>query len=234
MSELIVEHVAKHYPVRGQPLLVLRDISLVLARRQNVAILGPSGSGKSTLLSILGALEPPTGGRVVLDGQDPYTLAEPELALFRSRKVGFVFQDHHLLPQCSVLENVLVPTITMGRTLPQAVERARMLLDRVGLSDRLDHRPAELSGGERQRAALARALILEPLLLLADEPTGNLDRNSAARVGDLLLELQRHEQTMLVVATHSTRLAELMERRLELDDGTLKKMTNDEIEMTKQ
>ena len=222
---MLVEHVSKQYPTRGEPLVVLRDVSLELARGQNVAILGPSGSGKSTLLSILGGLEPPSGGRVVLDGQDPATLAEPELAAFRRRKVGFVFQDHHLLPQCSVLENVLVPTVAAGRTPPAALQRARMLLDRVGLGGRLDYRPAELSGGERQRTALARALIHSPLLLLADEPTGNLDRTTAAGVGELLLELQRQEQTMLIVVTHSPRLAGMMERRLELDDGTLKEMT---------
>jgi lipoprotein-releasing system ATP-binding protein len=234
MSDLSVDHVAKHYPTRNGPLVVLRDITLKLTCGQNVAIVGASGTGKSTLLSILGALESPTGGRVVLDGQDPATLAVPELARFRSRKIGFVFQDHHLLPQCSVLENVLVPTVAVGRTATQAVERAKMLLERVGLADRLDHRPAELSGGERERTALARALILEPLLLLADEPTGNLDRISATRVGELLLGLQRQEQTMLIVATHSPRLADMMEQRLELDDGTLKQTTNDEIEMTKQ
>ncbi len=188
-----------------------------------MAILGPSGSGKSTLLSIVGGLEPPSGGRVVLDGQDPATLAEPELAAFRRQKVGFVFQDHHLLPQCSVLENVLVPTAAAGRTPAAALQRARMLLERVGLADRLDYRPAELSGGERQRTALARALIHSPLLVLADEPTGNLDRTTAAGVGELLLELQRQEQTMLIVVTHSPRLAGMMERRLELDDGVLKR-----------
>jgi lipoprotein-releasing system ATP-binding protein len=224
MSLLHIEHVAKQYPTRGEPLVVLRDVSLELNRGQNVAILGPSGSGKSTLLSIVGALEPPSGGRVVLDDQDPATLAEPALAAFRNRKIGFVFQDHHLLPQCSVLENVLTPTVAGGRTSPEQIERARMLLDRVGLGDRTAYRPAELSGGERQRAALARAMICTPLLLLADEPTGNLDRTTAARVGELLLELQRHEQTMLIVVTHSERLAGLMERRLELDDGMLKEM----------
>jgi lipoprotein-releasing system ATP-binding protein len=200
----------------------LREVTLELDRGQNVAILGPSGSGKSTLLSIVGALEPSSGGRVVLDGQDPATLAEPALAAFRNRKIGFVFQDHHLLPQCSVLENVLTPTVAAGRTSREDVARARMLLDRVGLTDRLDHRPAELSGGEKQRAAIARALICTPLLLLADEPTGNLDRTSAAQVGELLLELQRQEQTMLIVVTHSPRLAEIMDRRLELDDGRLR------------
>jgi len=224
MSLLRIEHISKQYPTRGEPLAVLRDVSLELNRGENVAILGPSGSGKSTLLSIVGALEPPSGGRVVLDGQDPATLAEPALAAFRNRRIGFVFQDHHLLPQCSVLENVLTPTVAAGRTSPEQVERARMLLDRVGLGDRLDHRPAELSGGERQRTALARAMICTPLLVLADEPTGNLDRTTAARVGELLLELQRQEQTMLIVVTHSERLAGLMERRLELDDGILKEM----------
>jgi len=222
MPQLLVEHVAKQYPTRGKPLVVLRDVSLTLKAGENVAILGPSGSGKSTLLSIIGALELPSGGRVVLDGQDPATLAEPELAALRNRRIGFVFQDHHLLPQCSVLENVLVPTTAIGRTPPEAVERARMLLERVGLSGRLDHRPAELSGGERQRTALARALINSPLLLLADEPTGDLDRTTAARVGELLLELQQQEQTMLIVVTHSPRLAAMMSRRLELDEGVLK------------
>lgn len=203
-------------------MIVLRDVSLELKRGENVAVLGPSGSGKSTLLSIIGALEPPSSGRVVLDGRDPAILAEPELAALRNRQIGFVFQDHHLLPQCSVLENVLVPTVAAGPTSPEAVERARMLLDRVGLSDRLEHRPAELSGGERQRVALARALINAPLLLLADEPTGNLDRTTAARVGELMLELQQQEQTMLIVATHSPRLAATMGRRFELDEGLLK------------
>ena len=187
MSLLRIEHVSKQYPTRSEPLVVLRDVSLQLNRGQNVAILGPSGSGKSTLLSIVGGLEPPSGGRVLLNEQDPATLPEPALAAFRNRKIGFVFQDHHLLPQCSVLENVLTPTVAAGRTSPQHIERARMLLDRVGLGERLDHRPAELSGGERQRAALARAMICTPLLVLADEPTGNLDRSTAARVGELLL-----------------------------------------------
>ena len=228
MSLLRIEHVAKQYPTRSEPLVVLRDVSLELNRGQNVAILGPSGSGKSTLLSIVGGLEPPSNGRVLLDDQDPATLGEPALAAFRNRKIGFVFQDHHLLPQCSVLENVLTPTVAAGRTTPAHVERARMLLNRVGLADRLDYRPAELSGGERQRAALARAMICTPLLVLADEPTGNLDRTTAARVGELLLELQRQEQTMLIVVTHSERLAGLMGRRLELDDGTIKEMTKSE------
>jgi lipoprotein-releasing system ATP-binding protein len=221
MTQLVVEHVSKQYPTRGEPLVVLRDVSLALKCGQNAAILGPSGSGKSTLLSILGALEPPSSGRVVLDGQDPAKLAEPALAALRNGKIGFVFQDHHLLPQCSALENVLVPTVASGRTSPEAIQRARRLLDRVGLSDRLAHRPAELSGGERQRVALARALINAPLLVLADEPTGDLDRANAERVGRLLLELQQQEQTMLIVVTHSRRLADMMGQQWELDEGML-------------
>jgi lipoprotein-releasing system ATP-binding protein len=220
MTHLSVEHVAKQYPARGEPLVVLRDVSLELQRGENVAILGPSGSGKSTLLSIIGGLESPSSGRVVLDGQDPATLDEPALAALRNRRIGFVFQDHHLLPQCSVLENVLVPTVAAGPIRVETMDRARLLLERVGLSERLDHRPAELSGGERQRTALARALINSPLLLLADEPTGDLDRTNAVRVGELLLELQQQEQTMLIVVTHSPRLAGMMGRQLELDDGT--------------
>jgi len=219
MSELLVENITKQFPTRGEPLEVLCGVSLKLGGGENLAIVGPSGSGKSTLLSIIGTLDTPTTGRVVLDGQDPASLDEPLLAAFRNRQIGFVFQDHHLLPQCSVLENVLIPTVAGGPTMFDTIERARRLLDRVGLNDRLDHRPAELSGGERQRVALARALINEPTLLLADEPTGNLDRTTAALVGELLLELQ--EQMMLIVVTHSQRLAALMSRQLELDEGKL-------------
>jgi lipoprotein-releasing system ATP-binding protein len=222
MPTLIVDNVAKHYPTRGEPLEVLRGVSLELDAGRNAAIIGPSGSGKSTLLSIIGSLEKPTAGRVVLDGQDPAGLAEPALAEFRNRRIGFVFQDHYLLPQCSVLENVLVPTVAGGKTTAEAMDRARALVDRVGLTDRLEHRPAELSGGERQRVAIARALINRPTLLLADEPTGNLDRTSAERIGRLLLDLQRQERMMLIVVTHSERLAALMSRRFELDEGKLK------------
>ena len=221
MPELLVENVSKQFPTRAEPLEVLRGVSLELDAGRNVAVIGPSGSGKSTLLNVLGALEPPTSGRVVLAGQDPAQLNEPQLAAFRNRKIGFVFQDHHLLPQCSVLENVLLPTVAAGRTEPAAVDRAQMLIDRVGLADRVDHRPAELSGGQRQRVALARALILEPLLILADEPTGNLDRSTAERIAQLLFDLQQDEGTMLIVVTHSPLLAQLMERQLELDEGRL-------------
>jgi lipoprotein-releasing system ATP-binding protein len=207
-------------------LSILEGISFSLSAGQSLCVVGPSGSGKSTLLNVLGALEPPSAGTVTLYGRNPYALPEAELAAFRNREVGFVFQDHHLLAQCSVLENVLVPTlVARGDEVrgSQALEqRARELLGRVGLAERLDHRPAELSGGERQRAALARALILGPRLLLCDEPTGNLDAASATAVADLLLELHQSEQAILVLVTHSTELASrfsdrrrLARRRLE-------------------
>ena len=222
MTKLLVEDVVKEFPTRAQPLVVLQGISLELERGENVAVAGPSGSGKSTLLNVVGTLDFPTSGRVLLDGEDLGQLDERRLADFRARKIGFVFQDHHLLPQCSVLENVLVPTLALGPTSSEAHDRAIELLDRVGLKDRLEHRPAELSGGERQRVALARALINRPLLLLADEPTGNLDRTTAERVGRLLLDLQQQEQMMLIVVTHSILLAQCMSRILELDEGRLK------------
>jgi lipoprotein-releasing system ATP-binding protein len=221
MPKLVAENVTKQYLTRGEPLVVLGGVSLAMDAGQTAAILGPSGSGKSTLLSILGTLEPPSGGRVLLDGVEPFRLGERALAAFRNRRIGFVFQDHYLLPQCSVLENVLVPAVAGGPLRPETLDRARMLLERVGLDGRLDHRPAELSGGERQRAALARALLLAPDLLLADEPTGNLDRFTAERVGRLLLDLQEQEPRMVIVVTHSPRLAALMQRQFELDQGKL-------------
>ncbi|MGE0608472.1 MAG: ABC transporter ATP-binding protein [Pirellulales bacterium] len=222
MPDLLVQDVSKQFATRAEPLTVLRGVSLQLSDGQSLAITGPSGCGKSTLLHIIGTLDRPTTGSVQLHGEDPFALDEPKLAAFRNRRIGFVFQDHHLLPQCSVLENVLVPTIAAGAAGGQHLERAKMLLDRVGLGARSDHRPAELSGGERQRAAIARALILKPGLLLADEPTGNLDRTTAATIADLLLELQRQEQTMMVVVTHSQELAARLDQRQELDQGTLK------------
>ena len=221
MADLVVRELTKEFPTRGEPLVVLQGVSLELSLGDNLAVTGPSGCGKSTLLHILGTLDTPTSGSVEFNGQDPFTLAEPELARFRHEQIGFVFQDHHLLPQCSVLENVLIPTIAEGRTSDAQMERAQMLLERVGLAERLEHRPAELSGGERQRAAIARALIAQPKLLLADEPTGNLDRTTASAVSELLLELQQQEQLMMVVVTHSTALAERMARRVELDAGKL-------------
>jgi lipoprotein-releasing system ATP-binding protein len=221
MPDLVVDRVSKEFPTRGEPLVVLREASLDLSAGQNAAIVGPSGSGKSTLLAIIGTLDFPTGGTVRLAGQDPFALPEARLARFRNRNIGFVFQDHCLLPQLSVLENVLVPALAEGSPTAETVVRARELLQRVGLAERLDHRPAELSGGEKQRAGVARALLLRPALVLADEPTGNLDRKNAAAVGALLIEMQRQEGTMLLVVTHSTELAAQLERRYELDDGRL-------------
>jgi lipoprotein-releasing system ATP-binding protein len=219
---LVVNDLARSFPTRGGELVVLRGVNLTMQPGDGLAILGPSGSGKSTLLHLLGTLDRPTSGSVRLDDQDPFSLAEKELAAFRNRRVGFVFQDHHLLPQCTVLENVLVPTLAGGGDNRFGLrERAHRLLDRVGLTQRLDHRPAELSGGERQRVAIARALILKPKLLLADEPTGNLDRKSAQTVAQLLLDMHRQEQTILIVVTHSIELARLLPKQLEMNDGTL-------------
>jgi lipoprotein-releasing system ATP-binding protein len=219
---LVATDLRKDYPTRSGPLPVLAGVSLTLDRGDALAVTGPSGSGKSTLLHVLGTLDPPTAGTVALDGVNPFTLGDKDLAAFRNAKVGFVFQDHHLLPQCSVLENVLVPTLVSANGDRATFEAyAKELIDRVGLGGRLDHRPAELSGGERQRAAVARALIHKPTLLLADEPTGNLDRKTAAAVGELLLELHRQENTILVVVTHSQELAGMLPKRMEMADGRL-------------
>ena len=219
--QLVVEDLSKQFPTPGDPLRVLRGVSLTLAAGENAAILGPSGSGKSTLLSILGTLDVPTSGRVELAGQDPFALGDADLASFRANNIGFVFQEHHLLPQCTVLENVALPLLADGVADQAGLDRARQLLERVGLADRLDHRPGQLSGGERQRTAVARALVRQPRLVLADEPTGNLDRRSADRVGELLIELGRERDTILIVVTHSQRLAERLDRRFELIDGKL-------------
>jgi len=219
---LAVENLRKDYPTRSGPLPVLAGVTLALNRGDAIAVTGPSGSGKSTLLHILGALDRPTTGTVKLDGTDPFALNDRELAAFRNRRIGFVFQDHHLLPQCSVLENVLIPTLVNRESRPADAEAyARQLLESVGLANRLDHRPAELSGGERQRVAVARALIQKPTLLLADEPTGNLDRKNAHGVGELLLDLHRREHTILIVVTHSAELAKLLPVRYQMADGTL-------------
>jgi lipoprotein-releasing system ATP-binding protein len=217
---LAVAGLSKSYPTPSGPLDVLTDVAFQLSAREALAILGPSGSGKSTLLFILGALEPPTAGKVTLDGTDPHALSERDQAEFRNRKVGFIFQDHHLLPQLTLLENVLVPTLLRRDIAPaEHVARARKLIARVGLESRIDHLPAELSGGERQRAAIARALAGRPAMVLADEPTGNLDRENARQVGDLLLELQREEGSILILATHSLDLAARLPRRAEIVGG---------------
>jgi lipoprotein-releasing system ATP-binding protein len=221
---LIAKDISKSYPTPRGALSILNGISLSLNRGDAIAITGPSGSGKSTLLYILGALEPPSSGSITLDGSNPYELGERELASFRNRHIGFVFQDHSLLPQCSVLENVLAPTLAAPARDGGASgdeQRARDLLAQVGLGDRLDHRPGELSGGEKQRAALARALILDPTLILCDEPTGNLDRSSADTVAALLLDLHATRKTILITVTHSSALAERFATIYEMDAGKL-------------
>jgi ABC-type lipoprotein export system ATPase subunit len=212
--------VSRSYPSGEGQVEVLKHISLKVKSGESLAIVGPSGSGKSTLLNILGTLDRPTSGRVLLDGQDVLGLDDKALSAVRNSKIGFVFQLHHLLPQCTIMENVLVPALVAGTT--GAVEgRARKLLDRIGLSHRLSHRPGQLSGGECQRVAVVRALINRPRLILADEPTGSLDRASTGNLADLLIELNREEQVTLVVVTHSRDLADRMDRRLELRDGSL-------------
>jgi lipoprotein-releasing system ATP-binding protein len=217
---LEARNLGKTYPSPAGPLQVLADVSLALGRAESAVVMGPSGSGKSSLLYILGGLEAPTSGTVRVAGQNPYELTPDALAAFRNRQVGFVFQDHCLLPQCTVLENVLVPTL-VGDPDASAAEGARTLLDQVGLGSRLDHRPAALSGGEKQRVAIARALIRQPQVVLCDEPTGNLDADSAERVSELLLTLHRQQQTVLLVVTHSEALAQRFERRWRIERGRL-------------
>jgi lipoprotein-releasing system ATP-binding protein len=217
---LQVSHLSKQYPSARGPLQVLSDVSFVLEQGDAAAIMGPSGSGKSSLLYILATLEPPTNGSVLLDGLNPFQLDADRLAAFRNRSVGLVFQDHCLLPQCTLLENVLLPTL-VDRSAKDAERRARELVEQVGLTERIGHRPGELSGGERQRAAIARALIGQPRLLLCDEPTGNLDRASADRVASLLLDMHRRHNTITIVVTHSAELAARFPINLELVDGRL-------------
>ena len=220
---LEVRQLSKQYPTALGPLQILSDIDLSLAPGDAASIIGPSGSGKSTLLYILGALEPPTAGTVTLNGRNPFVLKEAELAAFRNKQVGFVFQDHCLLPQCTVTENVMIPTLVAdGRD--QYMERAKTLLDQVGLGARVNHRPGELSGGEKQRVALARALIRQPVLLLCDEPTGNLDSVSAGVVTELLLDLHARQHTILIVVTHNLELAAKFPLRFELNGGRIERV----------
>ncbi len=220
-GDLAIAGLTKEFVSEAGRLSILNGVDLALRRGEALAVTGPSGSGKSTLLHILGALDRPTAGSVRLLGDDPFARSDAQLAGFRNAKIGFIFQDHHLLPQCDVLENVLIPALAgKGAGVPET-QRAMQLLERVGLKQRIAHRPAQLSGGERQRVAVCRALINEPVLLLADEPTGNLDRANAEAVGDLLLELNRGHQTLLVCVTHSSELAARFPRRAELVDGRL-------------
>lgn len=205
------------------PLFILQDLDLRIERGESVAIVGPSGSGKSTLLNILGTLDRPTSGQVILGGRELGQLDEAALAGIRNQEIGFIFQDHHLLPHCTVMENVLVPTLAAPRSArrQEAGARALRLLERVGLSGRLHHLPSQLSGGERQRVAVVRSLINQPPLVLADEPTGALDTVSAQALGQLLVELNREERITLVLVTHSQELAARMGRKLELRGGKL-------------
>jgi lipoprotein-releasing system ATP-binding protein len=213
-------HLSKTYATAAGELAVLRDVSFRLSPGDSACVMGPSGSGKSTLLYILGGLEPPSSGTVTVNGVNPYSLKPDGLAAFRNKDIGFVLQDHCLLPQCTVLENVLVPTL-VGAADASAPERARALLGDVGLGERLHHRPAELSGGEKQRAAIARALIRTPQLLLCDEPTGNLDADTAASVADLLVSIHARQHAILIVVTHSDALGSRFTRRWSMRRGAL-------------
>jgi len=220
---LQLENISREFPSaeNGEPLRVLRGLSLEIDHGESIAIVGPSGCGKSTLLNIIGTLDQPTTGKVTLDGQDLNTLDDNALAALRNRKIGFIFQSHHLLPQCTVMENVLVPTLAHGQATATDEERGQRLLERVDLGERLAHRPGQLSGGERQRVAVVRALINQPKLLLADEPTGALDQTTADKLGQLLVELNQEENVTLITVTHSADLANRMARTLELLDGQL-------------
>jgi lipoprotein-releasing system ATP-binding protein len=219
--QIAVESISKSYPTAGKPLEVLSDVSLQLSGGDSLAVVGPSGSGKSTLLQILGTLDRPDCGSVTIDGEDPFALSEQQLATFRNQKIGFIFQDHHLLPQLSVIENILVPAIATGKPNQDQLDHAHGLIESVGLSDRRGHLPSELSGGERERVAIARALLMKPTLILADEPTGNLDRRTADSITELLLALQKDSNAILVSVTHSDRLAKAMSDQKEFVDGRL-------------
>jgi lipoprotein-releasing system ATP-binding protein len=223
---LKLQDVGKSYDsvLNAPPVRVLDSINLEVRAGESAAIVGPSGSGKSTLLNLIGALDRPTRGQVFFEGEDLGKWNERELADFRHRRLGFVFQAHHLLPQCTVLENVLVPTLAARQTAAgrqSALDRGLQLLERVGLGARKDHRPGQLSGGERQRVAVARALINRPQLLLADEPTGALDRAASESLSQLLIELNTEEKVTLILVTHAQELAARMQRRCRILDGRL-------------
>ncbi len=213
--------VSKSFPSGEGTLDILKTVSMDLSKGESVAIIGSSGSGKSTLLNIIGTLDEPSEGKVELNGQDVSQLSADQIAAVRNQEIGFIFQSHHLLPQLTVLENVLTPTLPLGQQGTEALERAKRLLERVGLSHRIDHRPGQLSGGEKQRTAVVRALINQPSLLLADEPTGALDQESAAKLSQLLVELNKEENVTLITVTHAPELADLMQRRFRIHQGSL-------------
>ncbi|HCN07146.1 MAG TPA: hypothetical protein DIT01_04370 [Lentisphaeria bacterium] len=223
MSLLTLSNIAKSYDSGNDQVHVLQDLDLTVEAGESLAVVGPSGCGKSTLLNIIGALDRPSSGRFLFHDRDMEQLDDVALAQFRNREIGLIFQDHHLMPQLSVLENVLLPTLVPGApTDPaSATDIARDLLSQVGLAERLTHRPAQLSGGERQRVAVVRALINRPALLLADEPTGALDQQAADNLAELLVELNDQHQVALITVTHSAALAARMQRICELRNGTL-------------
>ena len=220
-AQLIVQDLCKEFETTAERLSVLQNVQLRMTQGDDISIVGPSGSGKSSLLYILGTLDHPTSGSVELEGVNPFSLSNQELAKFRNKSVGFVFQDHHLLPQLTVIENVLLPAVAIGTPTQAEVDRARELLEAVGLADRSQHLPSEISGGERQRAAVARALLNRPRLLLADEPTGNLDSQASQVVAELLYQLPKREGAMLIVVTHSQQVADQASKRMRLESKKL-------------
>jgi len=223
MSEAVLEcrDVHKRFEQGSLNVDVLQGVSLRIARGQRAAIMGASGSGKSTLLHLLGGLDAPSSGRIVLDGEDLSALSEPRIAALRNRALGFVYQFHHLLGEFTLLENVAMPLLIGGVAIADARERSARILGRVGLANRVEHKPGELSGGERQRAAVARALVTRPKCVLADEPTGNLDRKTAERVYELMLELNAEYQVSFLVVTHDPALAKRMDHTFQLEDGRI-------------
>jgi lipoprotein-releasing system ATP-binding protein len=221
MPDFVARDITKEYPTPSEPLKILTGVNVNLDRGESLAVVGPSGSGKSTFLQIAGTLDQPTSGNLSLLDQNLVGLGEKELAKFRNQNLGFIFQDHHLMPQLTAMENVLVPVVAQGPADGPAIDRAKSLLGKVGLADRVSHRPAQLSGGERQRVAVARALVNEPALVLADEPTGSLDPTTAKQIGDLLLELQSEQNTILIAVTHSQELAAAFQKQVRLVDGKL-------------
>lgn len=219
MADFLAKDIVKEFQTPIGPLRILDGVSVELDRGQSLAVVGPSGSGKSTFLHIAGTLDQASSGQLLLDGTDPGRFSNPQLAQFRNENIGFVFQEHHLLPQLSALENVLVPAVATGRITEEMRDRAKQLLARVDLADRLDHRPAAMSGGERQRVAVARALLMEPVLILADEPTGSLDQKNAEVIGQLLLDLQKTGDNILICVTHSDRLAQNFDVLVTIENG---------------